>query len=80
MSLIILIHNQHKLALRGFMEEFHKNCGFILTCNYKNRLIEPLHSRCSGVDFKITNKEKPQLANAFFKRVKGILDEEFYQV
>ena len=63
-------------ALRGFMEEFHKNCGFILTCNYKNRLIEPLHSRCSGVDFKITNKEKPQLANAFFKRVKGILDEE----
>jgi DNA polymerase III delta prime subunit len=38
-------------ALRGFMEEFHKNCGFILTCNYKNRLIEPLHSRCSVVDF-----------------------------
>ena len=63
-------------ALRGFMEEFHKNCGFILTCNYKNRLIEPLHSRCSGVDFKITSKEKPQLANDFFKRVKGILDEE----
>ena len=40
-------------ALRGFMEEFHKNCGFILTCNYKNRLIEPLHSRCSVIDFII---------------------------
>ena len=44
-------------ALRGFMEEFHKNCGFILTCNYKNRLIEPLHSRCSGVDFRIPKGE-----------------------
>ena len=63
-------------ALRGFMEEFHKNCGFILTCNYKNRLIEPLHSRCGSVDFKITKKEKPQLANAFFKRVKNILEQE----
>tara|TARA_Y100000816_G_scaffold229862_1_gene175023 strand:+ start:261 stop:1202 length:942 start_codon:yes stop_codon:yes gene_type:complete len=63
-------------ALRGFMEEFHKNCGFILTCNYKNKLIEPLHSRCSGVDFKITNKEKPQLATAFFKRVINILEQE----
>ena len=40
-------------ALRGFMEEFHKNCGFILTCNYKNRLIDPLHSRCSVIDFII---------------------------
>ena len=38
-------------ALRGFIEEFHKNCGFILTCNYKNRLIEPLHSRCSVIEF-----------------------------
>ena len=63
-------------ALRGFMEEFHKNCGFILTCNYKNRLIEPLHSRCGSVDFKITKQEKPQLANAFFKRVKNILEQE----
>ena len=63
-------------ALRGFMEEFHKNCGFILTCNYKNRLIEPLHSRCGSIDFKITKKEKPQLANAFFKRVKNILEQE----
>jgi len=63
-------------ALRGFMEEFHKNCGFILTCNYKNRLIEPLHSRCGSVDFKITKQEKPKLANAFFKRVKNILEQE----
>ena len=45
-------------ALRGFMEEFHKNCGFILTCNYKNRLIPPLHSRCSVVDFIIPNDDK----------------------
>ena len=63
-------------ALRGFMEEFHKNCGFILTCNYKNRLIEPLHSRCSGVDFKIPKKEINKLCTQFFKRVKGILEEE----
>ena len=63
-------------ALRGFMEEFHKNCGFILTCNYKNRLIEPLHSRCSGVDFKIPKNEINKLCTQFFKRVKSILDEE----
>ena len=48
-------------ALRGFMEEFHKNCGFILTCNYKNRLIEPLHSRCGSIDFKITKEERHNL-------------------
>jgi DNA polymerase III delta prime subunit len=63
-------------ALRGFMEEFHKNCGFILTCNYKNRLIEPLHSRCSGVEFQIPNSEKPKLALGFMKRVKYILETE----
>ena len=63
-------------ALRGFMEEFHKNCGFILTCNYKNRLIEPLHSRCSIVEFKIPKSEKPNLASEFFKRVISILDIE----
>ena len=60
-------------ALRGFMEEFHKNCGFILTCNYKNRLIEPLHSRCSVVEFMIPNSEKPKLAMTFMKRVANIL-------
>ena len=63
-------------ALRGFMEEFHKNCGFILTCNYKNRLIEPLHSRCSVVDFIIAKDDKPKLAADFFSRVKMILSDE----
>ena len=63
-------------ALRGFMEEFHKNCGFILTCNYKNRLIEPLHSRCSVIDFVIPKAQKPDLARIFFDRIKKILQEE----
>ena len=60
-------------ALRGFMEEFHKNCGFILTCNYKNRLIEPLHSRCSNIDFTINNSDKVKLAEEFFQRILKIL-------
>ena len=63
-------------ALRGFIEEFSKNCGFILTCNFKNRIIDPLHSRCSVVEFKIPNNEKPALAGKFFKRVQYILNEE----
>jgi len=63
-------------ALRGFMEEFHKNCGFILTCNYKNRLIEPLQSRCSNVDFTIRNGERIKLAEKFFGRVQDILKQE----
>tara|TARA_A100001011_G_scaffold145316_1_gene153462 strand:- start:3328 stop:4263 length:936 start_codon:yes stop_codon:yes gene_type:complete len=63
-------------ALRGFMEEFHKNCGFILTCNYKNRLIPPLHSRCSNIDFAISNKESPRLASVFLERIYEILDKE----
>ena len=63
-------------ALRGFIEEFHKNCGFILTCNYKNRLIEPLHSRCSIVDFHIPNSEKKELAGEFFHRVMDVLKTE----
>ena len=63
-------------ALRGFMEEFHKNCGFILTCNYKNRLIPPLQSRCSVVDFVIPNKQRPKLAQDFFKSVTNILNQE----
>ena len=63
-------------ALRGFMEEFHNNCGFILTCNYKNRLIPPLHSRCSVVDFNIPKSEKPNLAMEFMKRVEFILQSE----
>ena len=63
-------------ALRGFIEEFHKNCGFILTCNYKNRLIEPLQSRCSTIDFSVTKSEREQLAKQFFKRVMDILSKE----
>ena len=66
-------------ALRGFIEEFHKNCGFILTCNFKNRIIEPLHSRCSVVEFRIPATEKPALAGQFFKRVQDILKSEDVQ-
>ena len=63
-------------ALRGFIEEFANNCRFILTCNFKNRIIEPLHSRCSVYDFAIPNSEKPQIAGGIFKRVTTILDQE----
>ena len=66
-------------ALRGFIEEFHKNCGFILTCNFKNRIIDPLHSRCSVIEFRIPTTEKPKLAGEFFKRVQTILDGEGVQ-
>jgi len=68
--------NSTQPALRNFMEEFANLCGFILTCNFKNRIIEPLHSRCSVVDFKITNEEKPKLASDFFKRTIEILCAE----
>ena len=63
-------------ALRGFIEEFSKNCGFILTCNFKNRIIEPLHSRCSSIEFRIPNEEKPQLAMDFMNRLEVILNNE----
>jgi len=63
-------------ALRNFMEEFSKNCGFIMTCNFRNRIIEPLHSRCSVIEFKITNKDKPEIAAQFMKRVENILSTE----
>lgn len=63
-------------ALRNFMEEFSANCGFILTCNFLNRIIEPLHSRCSVVQFKISTKDKPKLASQFMKRVSQILQSE----
>lgn len=64
-------------ALRGFIEEFSKNCGFIFTCNYKNRIIAPLvESRFSDVNFVFENEEKPKLAAQFFKRVLAILDME----
>ena len=63
-------------SLRNFMEEFSRNCGFILTCNYKNKLIAPLHSRCSVVEFRIAKKDKPALAMQFMKRVMDILQKE----
>lgn len=63
-------------ALRNFMEEFSKNCGFILTCNFRNKIIEPLQSRCSVVEFKIRNSEKPELAKQFMKRLATILETE----
>ena len=63
-------------ALRGFIEEFSKNCGFILTCNFRNRIIEPLHSRCSTVEFRIPNEQKHKLAMNFMKRVQDILEKE----
>ena len=68
--------NSTQPALRNFMEEFSSNCGFILTCNYKNRIIEPLHSRCSVIEFKINKEELPQMAAQFFKRVRVILQLE----
>lgn len=63
-------------ALRGFIEEFAANCRFILTCNFKNRIIEPLHSRCTTVEFSIPQKEKPRLAKEFMDRVNSILHDE----
>jgi len=68
--------NSTQPALRNFMEEFSNNCGFILTCNFKNRIIDPLHSRCSVVDFNIPKDEKMKLASQFLNRVNGILVHE----
>lgn len=63
-------------ALRNFMEEFSKNCGFILTCNYKNKIIEPLQSRCCVIDFTINSAEKAGIAAKIFKRLEEILKAE----
>jgi len=71
--------NSTQPALRAFIEEFSNNCRFIFTCNYKNRIIEPLHSRCAVVEFKIENKLKQEIAAAFFKRVTQILEQETIQ-
>ena len=71
--------NDVQLLLRAFIEEFAGNCRFIFTCNYKNKIIEPLHSRCAVIDFSIKGKEKTQLAGSFFKRLQNILDEERVQ-
>lgn len=68
--------NSTQPALRGFIEEFANNCRFILTCNFKNRIIEPIHSRCSVVEFKIDSKDKQEIAATFFKRAVTILKQE----
>ena len=65
-----------QLLLRALVEEFQKNCRFIFTCNYKNKIIAPLHSRCSVIDFTTPSAEKPQIARTFFTRIKDILDTE----
>ena len=65
-----------QLLLRASIEEFSRNCRFIFTCNFKNKIIEPLHSRCAVIDFNITKKDKPSIAAAFFNRLNDILDKE----
>lgn len=68
--------NSTQPALRGFIEEFSKNCRFIFTCNYKNRIIPPLHSRTTVIDFKLSKDDKPVMASKFFKRLSDILKQE----
>lgn len=67
---------QVQASLRGFIEEFSNNCRFILTCNFKNKIMEPLHSRCSIYEFNISGEEKNKLMAAFLKRVRSILNQE----
>ena len=64
-----------QLSLRAFVEEFHSNCRFIFTCNFQNKIIEPLHSRCTVVDFRIAKAQQQKLQAQFFGRLKEILDE-----
>ena len=68
-----------QLALRANIETFHGNCRFIFTCNYKNKIIEPLHSRCAVVDFSIPGPEKKTIASTFFDRLRTILEKENVQ-
>ena len=68
--------NSTQPALRNAIEEFASNCSFIFTCNYKNRIIDPLHSRCAVIDFTLKGDEKTKMASAFFKRITHILDTE----
>jgi DNA polymerase III delta prime subunit len=68
--------NSTQPALRNAIEEFAGNCSFIFTCNFKNRIIDPLHSRCAVVDFTLKNNEKAQMATQFFKRIQSILRSE----
>ena len=64
-----------QLLLRASIEEFSRNCRFIFTCNYKNKIIEPLHSRCAVIEFSIKGREKQEVATCFFKRINSILEE-----
>ena len=68
--------NSTQPALRNAIEEYASNCSFIFTCNYKNRIIEPLHSRCAVIEFGLKNGEKAKMASAFFKRIQSILQSE----
>ena len=63
-------------AMRGFIERFSSNCSFIFTCNFKNRIIDPIHSRCAVIDYKIAKKDSPSIASSFFKRICTILEGE----
>lgn len=72
--------NSTQPALRGFIEEFASNCRFIFTCNFKNRIIQPLHSRCAVVEFKIPKKERVKIATEFHKRLLTILKKENIEV
>lgn len=63
-------------ALRGAIEEFSNNCRFIITCNYKNRIIQPIHSRCTCIDFSISSADKPEIAKQLLGRCEYILDNE----
>ena len=68
--------NDVQLCLRANIETFYKNCRFIFTCNYKNKIIEPIHSRCAVVEFGIKSKDRPKIAAEFFQRLNYILDQE----
>lgn len=68
--------NSTQPALRNAIEEFAGNCSFIFTCNYKNRIIDPLHSRCAVIEFNLKNGEKASMASSFFKRIQSILHNE----
>jgi len=70
------LSNTVQAALRNFMEEYSANCGFIITCNFVNRIIEPLHSRCTVINMRIPNSAKPEIASQFLKRCLAILENE----
>jgi DNA polymerase III delta prime subunit len=68
--------NSIQPALRNFLEEYSKNCRFIFTCNFANKIISPLHSRCKVIEFKLTKEDRPVMASKFMKRIMLILEEE----